>query len=142
MSNADSTRDDQSGAETFDETHTDDEGAGDLLLDEMGSVPDLTHEPVDDADESPDEDDDGTYELQDRADIASDLSPGGTVPPPGPEEIELVYMGLLDDVRGAQASAAHWEARRLSDADIAALGYGPDEAIGQEPSPAEGKTRS
>jgi len=27
--------------------------------------------------------------------------------------------------RGAQASAAHWEARRLDDDDIEALGYAP-----------------
>ena len=41
-------------------------------------------------------------------------------------EVELVYAGLLEDVKGAQASAAHWEAKRLSDDDIAGLGYGPD----------------
>jgi hypothetical protein len=29
--------------------------------------------------------------------------------------------------RGAQASAAHWEARRLSDDDIEDLGYGPEQ---------------
>jgi hypothetical protein len=32
----------------------------------------------------------------------------------------------MEDARGAQASAAHWEARTLSDDDIEALGYGPD----------------
>ncbi|HYC73208.1 hypothetical protein [Brevundimonas sp.] len=42
------------------------------------------------------------------------------------DEVELVYAGLMEDVRGAQASAAHWEAKRLSDDDIADLGYGPD----------------
>jgi hypothetical protein len=34
-------------------------------------------------------------------------------------------------VRGAQASAAHWEAKRLSDDDIADLGYGPDQEPGR-----------
>ncbi len=41
----------------------------------------------------------------------------------GRAEIELVYSGLMEDVRGAQASAAHWEAKRLSDDDIEDLGY-------------------
>ena len=42
------------------------------------------------------------------------------------DEVELVYSGLMEDVRGAQSSAAHWEAKRLSDDDIADLGYGPE----------------
>ena len=46
----------------------------------------------------------------------------------GRGEVELLYVGLMRNARGAQASAAHWEARRLSDDDIADLGYGPDEA--------------
>jgi len=41
------------------------------------------------------------------------------------DEVELVYSGLMEEVKGAQASAAHWESRRLSDDDIADLGYGP-----------------
>jgi len=45
---------------------------------------------------------------------------------PGVGEVELVYSGLMQDVRGAQASAANWEARTLSDDDIADLGYGPE----------------
>ena len=44
----------------------------------------------------------------------------------GPDEVELVYSGLMRNSRGAQASAAHWEAKRLSDDDIEDLGYGPD----------------
>jgi len=44
----------------------------------------------------------------------------------GPDEVEFVYTGLMRNVRGAQASAAHWEAKTLSDDDIAGLGYGPD----------------
>ncbi len=49
------------------------------------------------------------------------------------DEVELVYAGLMEDVQGAQASAAHWEAKRLSDDDISDLGYGPD---GEEDHPA------
>lgn len=45
---------------------------------------------------------------------------------PGKGEIELVYAGLMEDVKGAQASAAHWEAKSLSDDDIEDLGYGPE----------------
>ena len=45
---------------------------------------------------------------------------------PGEGEVELVYSGLMEDARGAQASAAHWEAKTLSDDDIADLGYGPE----------------
>ena len=52
----------------------------------------------------------------------------------GPDEVELVYSGLMRNARGAQASAAHWEARRLSDDDISGLGYGPD---GDEDQPAK-----
>ena len=46
--------------------------------------------------------------------------------PNGADEIELVYAGDLTDARGAQSSAAHWEAKRLSDDDIEDLGYGPE----------------
>jgi hypothetical protein len=42
------------------------------------------------------------------------------------DEVELVYSGLMRNSRGAQASAAHWEAKRLSDDDISDLGYGPE----------------
>ena len=52
----------------------------------------------------------------------------------GPDEVELVYSGLMRNARGAQASAAHWEAKTLSDDDIADLGYGPD---GDEDHPAK-----
>ncbi|WGM30622.1 hypothetical protein [Brevundimonas sp. NIBR11] len=45
---------------------------------------------------------------------------------PGEGEVELVYSGLMEDARGAQASAAHWEAKTLSDDDIEDLGYGPE----------------
>jgi hypothetical protein len=45
---------------------------------------------------------------------------------PNPGDVELVYSGLMRNVKGAQASAAHWEARRLSDDDIEDLGYAPE----------------
>ena len=85
--NRDFADDDQAGAEIFDETHLDDEGDGEFLLDEADA----------------------------NGEVAS-----------APDEVELVYAGLRRNQRGAQASAAHWESKRLSDDDIEDLGYGPD----------------
>ncbi|WP_438850737.1 hypothetical protein [Brevundimonas nasdae] len=137
-------QDDQEQSETFDETHLDDEGDGDFLLDEADQVLDVTQADGD-ADEEPfDEDDielddqlalDGIEaeadallgvdgERRNQSDAASnDLR--------GPDEVELVYSGLMENERGAQASAAHWESKRLSDDDIEDLGYGPDETPSQ-----------
>lgn len=118
-------RDDQEQSETFDETHLDDEGDGDFLLDEAEPVLDVTRArgdvgdtPYDEHDIDPD-----VLAAQDEADD-DDAS--------GIDEIELVYSGLMENERGAQSSAAHWESRTLSDDDVEALGYGPDDA----PSPA------
>jgi hypothetical protein len=52
----------------------------------------------------------------------------------GPDEVEFVYTGLMRNARGARASAAHSEAKTLSDDDIADLDYGPD---GTEDHPAK-----
>lgn len=109
--------DEQDQSETFDETHIDDEGDGNVLPDEADPVPDLTQK---DGDAIADEDD-----IEDRQ--ARDVGTPGVVDPASPDEVELVYDGLMRNRRGAQASAAHWEARRLDDDDIEALGYGPDD---------------
>lgn len=132
--------DDQEQSETFDETHIDDEGDGDILLDEADLVLDVTQADGDgdeeefDEDEPPDLDEEqGANGIEAEADalLGADgrrlteidgESAGGR----GPDEVELVYTGLMRNARGAQASAAHWEAKTLSDDDIAALGYGPD----------------
>jgi hypothetical protein len=132
--------DEQSGAETFDETHLDDEGDGEWLLDEADSVLDVTQADGDGDEEefSEDEEDDldevlGASGVEAEADallgvdgerlnrVDDEARSEGAE-----DEVELVYSGLMEDVRGAQASAAHWEAKRLSDDDIADLGYGPD----------------
>lgn len=47
------------------------------------------------------------------------------------DEVELVYTGLMRNVKGAQASAAHWESRRLADDDIEDLGYSDDRGQNQ-----------
>ncbi|WP_339915618.1 hypothetical protein [uncultured Brevundimonas sp.] len=134
--------DEQDQSETFDETHIDDEGNGDLLLDEDGPVLDVTRADGDGDDEddesvadAPDSDRDFiSGRIEAAADALLGLVPGRsrrsedeTDDDPGQaDDIELVYAGLMREQRGAQASAAHWEARRLDDDDISALGYGPD----------------
>jgi hypothetical protein len=142
MPDLDGYSDDQEQSEVFDETHIDDEGDGDILLDEADPVLDVTQADGDadeeEFDEDAEEDDDldeelGASGIEAEADALLGVdgerlteidgeSAGGR----GPDEVELVYSGLMRNSRGAQASAAHWEAKRLSDDDIAGLGYGPD----------------
>ena len=129
----------QDQAEVYDETHIDDEGEGELSLDEIDDVLDVTQADGDADDEPFDEDDldldrnlalDG---VEAEADALlgldsirlSEADANGEVGS-APDEVELVYAGLMRNQRGAQASAAHWEAKRLSDDDIEDLGYGPD----------------
>lgn len=130
--------DPQDQAEIYDETHIDDEGDGELSLDEADDVLDVTQADGDADDEPFDEDDrdlDAALALEGieaEADAllgvdpprVSEIDADGEVSS-GPDEVELVYAGLMRNQRGAQASAAHWEAKRLSDDDIEDLGYGP-----------------
>jgi hypothetical protein len=146
MPDLDDYSDDQEQSEVFDETHIDDEGDGDILLDEADPVLDVTQADGDADEEEFDEDaEEDLDEIQGASGIEAEAdallgvdgerlteidgeSAGGR----GPDEVELVYTGLMRNVRGAQASAAHWEAKNLSDDDIAGLGYGPDGAEQQE----------
>ena len=140
MPERDDYSDDQEQSEVFDETHIDDEGDGDILLDEADPVLDVTQtegdadeeetdeEPVEDLDE-----DLGASGVEAEADALLGVEgerlteiDGESQGARGPDEVELVYSGLMRNSRGAQASAAHWEAKRLSDDDITDLGYGPD----------------
>ena len=131
--------DEQDQSETFDETHLDDEGDGDLLLDEADPVLDVTQAEGDADDETYDEDDLELEDVQaldgveDEADPLDDVDEDETYSIEGEEgevrandEVELVYTGLMRYIKGAQASAAHWEAKRLADDDIDDLGYGED----------------
>lgn len=126
--------DEQDQSETFDETHLDDEGDGDVTLEEM-DVLDVTQEAGDADDEDLElEDVQGLDGVDPRADARTD---GGEQPVNeldaesdgdySADEIEQVPSGLMRNVKGAQGSAAHWESRRLDDDDIDSLGYGPDE---------------
>jgi hypothetical protein len=139
MGNPDHDFDAQDQAEIYDETHIDDEGDGELSLDETDDVLDVTQAEGDGDEEPFDEDDqdldqalalDGIEAEADAllgldAQRVSEIDANGEVGS-APDEVELVYAGLMRNQRGAQASAAHWEAKRLSDDDIEDLGYGPD----------------
>lgn len=147
MPGLDDYSDDQEQSEVFDETHIDDEGDGDLLLDEADDVLDVTQVDGDadeeefDEDEAVDLDEElGASGIEAEADALLGVNgerineiDGESNGLAAPDEVELVYSGLMRNSRGAQASAAHWEAKRLSDDDIADLGYGPD---GDEDHPA------
>jgi hypothetical protein len=141
MPETDDYRDDQEQSEVFDETHLDDEGDGDFLPDEADPVLDVTQADGDadqeDFDEDAEQEDldetlgasgieaeaDALLGVDDEKLSEIDAESGGQR---GVDEVELVYSGLMENARGAQASAAHWEAKTLSDDDIADLGYGPD----------------
>lgn len=137
--------DEQDQSEVFDEDNLDPADAGApanefKTFEEIPDVIDLTSATGDSEEEEFDEDE---------IDLDESLSVEGVEPAADPlfgvdspriadadaqsddlradDEVELVYAGLLDDVKGAQASAAHWEAKRLSDEDIEDLGYGPGE---------------
>ncbi len=135
--------DDQDQSETFDEDNTDASETGGVTgeqatFEDMPEVLDVTAIPEDSADPEVEDVGDGLsgtpgvggveFEADPLAgadgvsmteiDLGADASGAG--------EVELVYSGLMENVRGAQASAAHWEAKALSDDDIEDLGYSPD----------------
>lgn len=130
-------------SEAFDEDNNDASETGGVTsefktFEEMPAVLDVTAADGDADEEDFDEDDQGLDDrlgadgVEPEADALygadgtriNELDLGADKP--GEGEVELVYSGLLEDARGAQASAAHWEARTLSDDDIADLGYGPE----------------
>ena len=127
--------DPQDQAEVFDETHVDDDGSGDVDFEEMERVIDLTHRPEDGSTglDAPYDLHPSRSEASARIEAEADAllgvahaDPEDETPASGPEEVELVFTGLMRNQKGAQASAAHWEAKRLSDEDVNRLGYGPD----------------
>ncbi len=145
MPDLDDGRDGQDQSETYDETHLDDEGDADFLLDEADDVLDVTQAEGDADEDDFDEDDQdlddelGASGIEAEADaiLGGDRERVNQIDAEsdglrGEDEVELVYSGLMENERGAQASAAHWEAKTLSDDDIDDLGYGPDGAQQQE----------
>ena len=124
--------DPQDMAEIFDETRLDDEGDGEALLDEMEDVYDATRErgQIYPSRLTPNEreQDPRLKQLESLADdilgeAHRDEDDDDAESPVADNEINLVYNGLMRNQRGAQASAAHWEARKLSDDDLRDLGY-------------------
>ena len=150
MPDTDNSPDDQDQSEVFDEDNFDPSEAGGVTnefrtFEDLPEVLDVTRADGDGDEDAFDEDDidledalgaDGVEPEADaqygadgeRLNQIDSESDGGR----GSDEVELVYSGLMEDARGAQASAAHWEAKRLSDDDIADLGYGPDDNAAQD----------
>ncbi len=140
MAGPDFDTDAQDQAEVYDETHLDDDGDGDLSFDEVDDVLDVTQMDGD-ADAEPFDEDDPDLDAElalDGIEAEADAllgvdsvrlsqTDGDGALASGADEVELVYAGLMRNQRGAQASAAHWEAKRLSDDDIEDLGYGPEQ---------------
>lgn len=139
MSDTSYTTDDQDQSEVFDEDNFDPAGAGAptnemRTFEELPEVRDVTSEAGDGDTDELDVDEALSAEgVEPEADErwAEDAPrvaqlEGEDGDPNRPDEIELVYAGDLTDAKGAQASAAHWEARRLDDDDIEALGYADD----------------
>jgi hypothetical protein len=130
--------DPQDQAEVFDETHLDDEGQGDIDFEDMDPVIDVTrdHNGFErlGTERTKAEEQDALNRARIEAQANELLGQSGDAAEAedaetdtsAPDEIELVYTGLMRNQRGAQASAAHWEAKRLSDEDISELGYGPN----------------
>jgi len=144
MPDIDNYSDDQEQSEVFDEDNFDEADAGAptnefKTFEELPDVLDVTSADGDSDEDEFDEDDisgedslsasgvepeaDSLYGVDGQRLTEIDAG-GGDIATH--DEVELVYSGLMEDVRGAQASAAHWEAKSLSDDDIADLGYGPD----------------
>jgi hypothetical protein len=118
MPDLDDTPDEQDQSETFDETHLDDEGDGDFLLDEADDVLDVTQAEGDADEDAFDEDDQdieetlGAAGIEAEADaiLGADRERANQIDAEsdglrGEDEVELVYAGLMENERGAQASA-------------------------------------
>ena len=131
--------DEQDQSEVFDEDNLDPADAGAptnefRTFEEIPDVLDVTHADGDedddldlaaDADEFSEEEDevvrtDG-YDDNDLDDLQGVDDQAG-------DEATLVYVGDVENLKGPQGSAAHFEPRReLSDDDVEALGYGDEE---------------
>ena len=137
--------DEQDQSEVFDEDNLDPADAGAptnefRTFEEIPDVLDVTHADGDedddldlaaDADEFSEEEDevvrtDG-YDDND-LDEPTDLDDLQGVDDQAGDEAPLAYVGDVENLKGPQGSAAHFEPRReLSDDDVEALGYGDEE---------------
>lgn len=134
--------DEQDQSEVFDEDNTDDVDSGPhqhemKTFEELPDVFDVTRRAGDGRDDPAmdeeeftdgaiDEDDaeEDAYALGDESLNVSAESEGLDEVAAASDEVELTYEGDIDNRRGAQASAAHFESRReLSTDDLEELGY-------------------
>ena len=145
MADPNSDIDPQDAAEVFDEDNLDDtETYTFRTFEENPDLLDLTRAEGD-ADDDDDgdaeflalEDEDLEEELQrvrtdgyDESDVGdvTDLDARDGVGDENADETPLIYVGDVDNLRGAQGSAAHFEPRApLSDDDVEALGYSDED---------------
>lgn len=136
--------DEQDQSEVFDEDNLDEADAGApsnefKVFEELPDVLDVTHADGDEDEELFSEDEDDPEDEEDEVirtdgyddndlDEPTDLDALQGVDDQESDEAPLVYVGDVDNLRGAQSSAAHFETRgQLADDDVEALGYADDE---------------
>lgn len=144
MADPNSDIDPQDTAEAFDEDNLDDtETYKFRTFEENPDLLDLTRADGDEDEEDADEeflaleDEDLDEEIErvradgyDESDLddVTDLDARDGVGEDGNDESGLVFVGDVDNLRGAQGSAAHFESRApLSDDDVEALGYSDED---------------
>lgn len=144
MADPNSDIDPQDTAEAFDEDNLDDtETYKFRTFEENPDLLDLTRADGDEDEEDADEeflaleDEDLDEEIErvrtdgyDESDLddVTDLDARDGVGEDGDDESGLVFVGDVDNLRGAQGSAAHFEPRApLSDDDVEALGYSDED---------------
>lgn len=144
--------DDQDQSEVFDEDNTEGQDAdarsveyrtfeelpdlldvtqaeGDAEEREELDAADFSEDAIDDEDLEEEDEvvDDDVYDETDEEDV-TDLDAAHGVSAGAADEVELEFQGDVDDRRGAQASAAHFESRGELDQDeVEDLGYAEDE---------------
>ena len=130
--------DEQDQSEVFDEDNLDPADAGAptnefRTFEEIPDVLDVTHADGDEDDDlelaADDDENVRTYGYDDNdLDEPTDLDDLQGVDDQAGDEATLVYVGDVENLKGPQGSAAHFEPRReLSDDDVEALGYGDEE---------------
>ncbi len=142
--------DEQDQSEVFDEDMTDDVDSGPnqhemKTFEELPDVLDVTRRAGDAGDDETLDEEEFTEDSIDDEDIEEDAYALGADTlnvsaddygveevEAAPDEVELSYEGDIDNRRGAQSSAAHFETRReLSEEDLEELGYVDEEGSPQ-----------
>ena len=142
MADPNSDIDPQDAAEAFDEDNLDDTETNKFrTFEENPDLLDLTRAEGDEAEDDDDteflalEDEDLDEEIErvrtdgyDESDLDDVTDPDAQDGVESDEDSPLVFVGDVDNLRGAQGSAAHFEPRApLSDDDVEALGYSDED---------------